>query len=108
MTSARYWQAAGASATLTLHLSQAAPVDRVILGLPENWGTRNQTIEVDGSANGNTWTTLAPAATYTFTAGSNAVAIPVPAGTQDYLRLDISGNTAQGAPQVAEFVVYND
>ena len=103
-----YWQAAGASATLTLHLSQAAPVDRVILGLPENWGTRNQTIEVDGSANGNTWTTLAPAATYTFTAGSNAVAIPVPAGTQDYLRLDISGNTAQGAPQVAEFVVYND
>ncbi len=102
-----YWQAAGASATLTLHLSQAAPVDRVILGLPEGWGTRNQTIEVDGSANGTAWTTLAPAAAYTFTAGSNAVAIPLPAGTQDYLRLVISGNTSQGAPQVAEFVVYD-
>jgi hypothetical protein len=103
-----YWQAAAPSATLTLHLSQAASVNRVILGLPENWGTRNQTIEVDGSANGTTWTTLAPAAAYTFTAGSNAIAIPVPAGTQDYLRLDISSNTSQGAPQIAEFVVYDN
>ena len=80
------------------------PVDRVILGLPESWGTRNQTIEVDGSANGTAWTTLAPAAAYTFTAGSNAIAIPVPAGTEDYLRLDISGNNVQGVPQIAEFV----
>jgi hypothetical protein len=103
-----YWQAAAPSATLTLHLSQAASVSRVILGLPESWGTRNQTIQVDGSANGTSWTTLAPAAAYTFTAGSNAVAIPVPAGTQDYLRLDISGNTSQGAPQIAEFVVYGN
>jgi hypothetical protein len=103
-----YWQAATPAADLTLHLSQAAPVNRVILGLPQGWGTRNQTIEVDGSANGTSWTTLAPAAAYTFTAGSNAVAIPVPAGTQDYLRLDISGNTNQGAPQIAEFVVYDN
>jgi hypothetical protein len=103
-----YWQASGPTATVTLHLSKAAPVDRVVLELPGNWGTRNQSIEVDGSTNGTTWTTLAPAAAYTFTAGSNAIAIPVPAGTQGYLRLDISGNTAQGAPQVAEFQVYDN
>ena len=103
-----YWQAAAPSATLTLRLSQAASVNRVILGLPESWGTRNQTIQVDGSANGTTWTTLAPAAVRTFTAGSNAVAIPVPAGTRGYLRLDISGNTSQGVPQIAEFVVYDN
>ena len=48
---------------------------------PQNWGTRNQTIEVDGSTNGTTWTTLAPSATYQFTAGSNAVAIPAPPAT---------------------------
>ena len=64
--------------------------------------------EVDGSANGATWTTLVPATAYTFTAGSNAVAIPVPAGTRGYLRLDISGNTSQGVPQIAEFVVYDN
>jgi hypothetical protein len=103
-----YWQAAEPTATLTLHLSQADSVDRVILKLPENWGTRNQTIEVDGSANGTTWTTLVPTAAYTFTAGSNAIAIPFRAVTQDYLRLDISGNNVQGVPQIAEFQVYDN
>ena len=103
-----YWQAAGATATLTLHLSQANSVNRVILELPENWGTRNQTIEVDGSANGTTWTTLVPATAYTFTAGSNAIAIPFREVTQDYLRLDISGNNVQGVPQIAEFQVYDN
>ena len=49
-----------------------------------------------------------PATTYTFTAGSNAIAIPVPAGTRDYLRLDISGNTSQGVPQIAEFEAYDN
>jgi hypothetical protein len=103
-----YWQATASSATLTLHLSTAATVDRVILELPENWGARNQTIEVDGSTNGTTYTTLAPAAAHTFNAGSNAVAIPIPAGTRDYLRLDISGNTSQGVPQIAEFQAYDN
>jgi hypothetical protein len=103
-----YWQASASSATLTLHLSTAATVNRVILELPENWGTRNQTIEVDGSTNGTTYTTLSPATAYTFTAGSNAIAIPVPAGTRDYLRLDISGNTSQGVPQIAEFEAYDN
>jgi F5/8 type C domain len=103
-----YWQAAEPTATLTLQLAQPSPVDRVLLELPENWPTREQTIEVDGSADGNTWTTLVPATTYTFTAGGNAVAITIPAGTQDDLRLDISGNTVMGAPQIAEFEAYSN
>ena len=106
--SSTYWQAAAATATLTLHLSQAAPVDRVVLELPASWGTRNQTIQVDGSANGSTWTTLSPAAAYTFTAGSNAIAIPLPVGTQSYVRLDLSANSGQGVPQLSEFQVYNN
>jgi F5/8 type C domain len=103
-----YWQAAAPTATLTLQLAQPASVDRVLLELPPDWVTRNQTIEVDGSADGTTWTTLAPATAYTFTGGSNAVAIPVPAGTQDYLRLDISGNTVMGVPQIDEFQAYSN
>jgi hypothetical protein len=103
-----YWQAAAPTATLTLQLAQPAAVDRVLLELPPDWVTRNQTIEVDGSPDGTTWTTLAPATTYTFTAGSNAIAIPVPAGTQDYLRLDISGNNVMGVPQIAEFEAYSN
>ena len=106
--SGTYWQAAASTATLTLHLSQAAPVDRAVLELPPSWGTRNQTIQVDGSANGSTWTTLSPATAYTFAAGSNAIAIPLPAGTQSYLRLDLSANSGQGVPQLSEFQLYDN
>jgi hypothetical protein len=102
-----YWQAAGGTATVTLRLAQAGPVARIILELPQGWGTRTQTVQVDGSANGSTWTTLAAPAAYQFTAGSNAIAIPVPVATQGYLRLDISGNNVQGAPQVSEFQAYS-
>jgi hypothetical protein len=103
-----YWQAAEPTATLTLQLAQPSPVDRVLLELPPDWPTRDQTIEVDGSGDGTTWTTLAPATAYTFIAGSNAISIRVPAGTQDYLRLDISGNTVMGVPQIAEFQAYSN
>ena len=102
-----YWQATGSTATLTLHLAQAAPIARIVLELPQGWGTRNQTIQVDASTNGSTWTTLAPSATYQFTAGSNTVTLSGPAATDSYLRLDISGNTVQGAPQIAEFQAYS-
>ncbi|HXO23628.1 MAG TPA: discoidin domain-containing protein [Streptosporangiaceae bacterium] len=102
-----YWQATGASATLTLHLAQASTVARVVLELPSNWGTRNQTIQIDGSSNGTTWTTLVASAVYPFTSGSNVVTIPVPSGTQTYLRLDLSANNAQGVPQLAEFQAFS-
>src|SRR6204780_598734 len=98
-----YWQATASSATLTLHLAQADPVARVVLELPQGWGTRSQTVEVDGSANGRTGTPLATSAVYQFTVGSNVVPIAVPKATETYLRLDISANTAQGAPQIDEF-----
>jgi hypothetical protein len=103
-----YWQAHQSAADLTLHLSQASNVDRVILELPQSWGTRNQTIEVDGSANGTTWTTLVPAAAHTFTADSNAIAIPFAEVPEGYLRVDVSGNNVQGVPQIAEFQVYDN
>ena len=53
---ATYWQAANAAGVLTLQLAQAAPVDRLVLELPQGWGDRHQTIEVDGSTDGQTWT----------------------------------------------------
>jgi F5/8 type C domain/Beta-galactosidase len=103
-----YWQAAAPSATLTLQLAQPSPVDRVLLELPPDWPNRSETIEVDGSADGTNWTTLAPATAYNFTNGSNAIGIRVPAGTQDYVRLDISANTLMGLPQIAEFQAYSN
>ena len=46
-------------------------------------------------------------AVYPFTSGSNVVTIPVPSGTQTYLRLDLSANNAQGVPQLAEFQAFS-
>jgi hypothetical protein len=109
---ATYWQAAGPSGVLTLALAQPATVDRIVVKLPQGWGDRHQTIQVDGSTDGSTWTTLVPSAAYLFSAansaGNNVVAITVPATTVSYLRLDISNNDVQGAPQVAEFEAYSN
>jgi Alpha-1,3-glucanase catalytic domain D1/Alpha-1,3-glucanase catalytic domain D2/F5/8 type C domain len=110
---ATYWQAADSTGQLELALAEPAPVDRIVLELPQGWGDRDQTIEVDGSTDGSTWTTLVPSATYLFSAnnadGNNVVTIPItPTTTVSYLRLDISNNNVQGAPQIAEFQVYSN
>jgi hypothetical protein len=109
---ATYWQAANATGVLTLQLAEAAPVDRVVLELPQGWGDRDQTIEVDGSTDGTTWTPLVASTAYLFSAnnaaGNNVVSIPVPSTTVNYIRIDVSNNTVQGAPQIAEFQVYSN
>jgi hypothetical protein len=108
---ATYWQAANATGVLTLQLAKAAPVDRVVVELPQGWGDRHQTIEVDGSTDGQTWTPLAASTAYLFSAsnaaGNNVVDIAVPSTTVNYIRLDVSNNDVQGAPQIAEFQVYS-
>jgi len=110
---ATYWQAANATGVLTLKLAKAAPVDRIVLELPQGWGDRHQTIEVDSSTDGTTWTTLVPSATYLFSAnnadGNNVVTIPVSSDpTVNYIRINVSNNDVQGAPQLAEFQVYSN
>jgi hypothetical protein len=105
---ASYWQAAGSTATLTLRLAKSARVNQITLELPQGWGTRKQTIKIDGSTDGSTWTTLVASTVYQFTAGSNTLSVPVPTAARTYLRLDISGNNVQGAPQIAEFQAYSN
>jgi Pectate lyase superfamily protein/F5/8 type C domain len=108
---ATYWQAATGTGVLTLQLAQAAPVDKLVLELPQGWGDRHQTIEVDGSTDGQTWTQLVAPTAYLFSAtnaaGNNVVDIPVSSTTVNYIRLDVSNNDVQGAPQLAEFQVYS-
>ncbi len=76
-------------------------MERVVLGLPQGWCDRDQAVEVDGW----TWTTMVPSATYLFSAsnadGNSAVTISIPSDpTVSYLRLDVSNNAVQGAPQI--------
>src|SRR6201986_2673178 len=79
---ATYWQGAKSTGVLPLPLAAAGPGDPGGLRPPQGWGDRHQTIEVDGSTDGSTWTTLVPSAAYLFSAnnaaGNNVVDITVP------------------------------
>ena len=106
-----YWESQDGAAwpqTLTADLGAAQPEGSIMLTLPPTWGARTQTITVLGSTDGTTYTTLVPAAAYTFDpTAQNVVTIPLPAGTQDAdLMLSISGNTGWDAAQISEFEIY--
>ncbi len=106
-----YWESQDGDAwpqTLTADLGAVQPEGSVVLTLPSNWGTRDQTVEVLGSTDGSTYTTLVPSTDYTFDPSlDNTVTIPLPAGTQDrYLRISVTGNTGWDAAQISEFEIF--
>ena len=87
-------------------LGAATSIGRVVLKLPPSWGSRNQTLSVQGSTNGSSFTTLA-SSTYTFNpASANTVTITFGAASTRYVRLNFTGNTGWPAGQLSEFEVY--
>lgn len=104
-----YWESAGSSFPqwIQVDLGAAASVNRIVLRLPAGWGSRTQTVAVQGSANGATFNTIVAAAGRTFDPGSgNQVSITFPATGTRYLRVAITGNTGWPAAQLAEFEAY--
>jgi chitodextrinase len=81
----------------------------VVLKLPSGWGTRVQTLSVQTSANGSTFSTVVNSAGYTFDpALSNTVTIPLPNPTNArYVRINITANTGWPAGQCSEFQVWS-
>jgi hypothetical protein len=80
-----------------------------VLRLPPSpaWGTRTQTVAVQGSLDGSAWTTVRPAAGYAFDpATGNTVTITFAPTEQRHLRLVVTGNTGWPAGQVPEFEAY--
>ncbi|WP_241781677.1 discoidin domain-containing protein [Paenibacillus sp. DMB5] len=106
-----YWEGAGGSYpnTLSVNLGANAYITSVVVKLnPASvWATRTQTIEVLGHNQNNTsFSTLVPAAAYTFNpATGNSVTIPVTA-TASELQLKFTANTGSSAGQVAEFQIF--
>ena len=106
-----YWESQDGAAwpqTLTADLGAVQPEGSIVLTLPSNWGTRVQNIEVLGSTDGSTYTSLVPSTAYTFDPSlQNTVTIPLPAGTQDrYLQISVTGNTGWDAAQISEFEIF--
>ncbi|NUT33489.1 MAG: Secreted glycosyl hydrolase [Hamadaea sp.] len=105
-----YWESANNAFPqwLQVDLGASVSVNRVVVKLPTGgWGARTQTIEVQGSATGSSFTTIQAATGYAFDpAQANTVTITFGATTTRYVRLVITANTGWPAGQVAEFEVY--
>jgi hypothetical protein len=107
---ATYWESANNAFPqwIQADLGASVSVNRLVLKLPTaNWGTRTQTLTVQGSTNGSSFSTLVASAGYTFDpASGNTVTINLNTVTTRYVRLDITANTGWPAGQLSEFEVY--
>ncbi len=90
-----------------IDLGASTSIDQVVLRLPAGWGTRTQTLSVQGSTTGSSFTTIAASAGRTFDpAAGNAVTINFPATSTRYVRVNITANTGWSAAQLSELEVY--
>ncbi|OLF12017.1 APHP domain-containing protein [Actinophytocola xinjiangensis] len=104
-----YWESANNAFPqwIQADLGDSARVDRVVLKLPASWGQRTQTLTVQASTTGTTFTTVAASTGHRFDpASANTVAIQFTAITTRYLRLTVTANTGWPAAQLAEFEVH--
>ncbi|WTJ79575.1 discoidin domain-containing protein [Kitasatospora sp. NBC_01539] len=106
-----YWESANNAfpQTLQVDLGCALPLSKVTLKLPpaSSWATRTETLAVQGSTDGNTFSTLVGSAGYTFNpATGNTVTITLPATPTRFVRLSFTGNTGWPAGQLSEFQVF--
>ncbi|BDH06704.1 discoidin domain-containing protein [Streptomyces seoulensis] len=107
-----YWESANSAfpQSWTVDLGSAYPVRRLVLKLPPSsaWGARTQTIAVQGSTDGSSYTTVSGAQGYRFDpASGNTVTVSLPSGTSlRHLRLVVSGNTGWPAGQLSEVEAY--
>ncbi|MYV68069.1 Secreted glycosyl hydrolase [Streptomyces sp. SID2131] len=104
-----YWQSSGSSLPqwVQTDLGASTRVDEVVLKLPAGWESRNQTLSVQGSADGTSFSTLKSSATYTFSPGAgNTVTVTFPAAQTRFVRVDITANTGWSAAQLSELEVH--
>ena len=90
-------------------LGAAHSVSRIVMDLPpsSSWGTRTQTITVQGSTDGSNYTTLVGSANYTFNPSTgNTVTVTFTAASARYLKLTFTANTGWPAGQLSELQAY--
>ncbi|MCM4078488.1 discoidin domain-containing protein [Paractinoplanes hotanensis] len=94
---------------LQVDLGTATQVNQVVLKLPPAtaWATRTQTLSVQGSTDGGSFSTLKAGAGYVFNpAGANTVTIDFTAASARFVRVNVTGNTGWPAGQLSELEVY--
>ncbi|MGY5035199.1 discoidin domain-containing protein [Streptomyces sp. 900116325] len=103
-----YWEGAGSTLPqwVQTDLGTATRVDEVTLRLPASWESRQQTLSLQGSDDGTSFSTLKTSAAYTFAPGSsNEVTIAFPATRTRFVRVHITANTGWRTAQLSELEV---
>ncbi|MEO9237082.1 MAG: choice-of-anchor D domain-containing protein, partial [Jatrophihabitantaceae bacterium] len=106
-----YWESANNSFPqwVQADLGSAQAVGRVVLKLPpsSSWASRSQTLSIQGSTDGASFSTLKASASYTFDPSTgNVVTITFTAASTRYLRVTITANTGQPGGQLSELEAY--
>ncbi|MGW3310093.1 discoidin domain-containing protein [Streptomyces sp. NPDC001073] len=107
-----YWESANNAFPqwIQVDLGASTGVRRIVLRLPPAtaWATRTQTVSVQGSPDGGTFTQLVASTGCTFDpASGNTATLTLPSTVSTrYVRLTIAANTGWPAGQVSEFQVY--
>ncbi|GIJ79405.1 F5/8 type C domain-containing protein [Micromonospora phaseoli] len=102
-----YWESSGALPQwVQVDLGSGQSIDQVKLKLPAGWEARTQTLSVQGSTNGTSFSTIVGSAGRAFSPPGNAVTLDFPATTTRYVRIAITANTGWPAAQLSELEVY--
>jgi hypothetical protein len=107
-----YWESANGSFPqwAQVDLGQSYSVGKVVLKLPPAtaWAARQETLSLQGSTDGSSFSTLAGSAAYTFdpNANNNTVTITFPAASARYVRVNVTANTGWTAAQLSDLEVF--
>ncbi|MEV7391359.1 choice-of-anchor D domain-containing protein [Streptomyces sp. NPDC091215] len=107
-----YWESTNGSFPqwAQVDLGQYYSVGKVVLKLPPAtaWSARTQTLSVQGSTDGSSFSTIKASAGYTFdpNANGNTATITFSAATARYVRVNITANTGWNAAQLSDFEVF--
>lgn len=105
-----YWESANNAFPqwVQVDLGSAVSTNQVVLKLPTGgWGARSQTLAVQGSTDGGTFSDLSASAARSFDPGaSNTVTINYGTATARYVRIRVTANTGWPAGQLSELEVY--
>jgi hypothetical protein len=91
-------------------LGSSVSIGRIVMDLPPSsaWGTRTQTVLIQGSTDGTTYTTLVPSQGYTFDPSTgNTTSVTFAAANVRYVKLTFTANTGWPAGQLSELQVYS-
>ncbi|MFJ2830437.1 discoidin domain-containing protein [Streptomyces sp. NPDC087263] len=107
-----YWESPSNAfpQVLTVDFGATQAARRVVLKLPPAtaWGARTQTLSVQGSTDGSSYSTVVASTGYRFDpATGNTITVSLPSTTNlRYLRVNVTGNTGWPAAQLSEVEAY--